>query len=132
MAERPGTSYDLVVVGAGINGVGIALDAALRGLRVALVESVPTGTRPPYLDAHVMRLRARIEGDSMRYTAAAERFRKLDLPFWLAVTQLEHAELLGDGDEAHGLRAEAREVFERLGAVPWVERTDRVRAQVTA
>lgn len=31
-------SYDLVVVGAGINGVGIALDAALRGLRVALVE----------------------------------------------------------------------------------------------
>ena len=39
MAERPGTSYDLIVVGAGINGVGIALDAALRGLRVALVES---------------------------------------------------------------------------------------------
>ena len=31
-------NYDLVVVGAGINGVGIALDAALRGLRVALVE----------------------------------------------------------------------------------------------
>ena len=37
MAEQP-RSYDLVVVGAGINGVGIALDAALRGLRVALVE----------------------------------------------------------------------------------------------
>ena len=30
--------YDLIVVGAGINGVGIALDASLRGLRVALVE----------------------------------------------------------------------------------------------
>ena len=29
--------YDLIVVGAGINGVGIALDASLRGLRVALV-----------------------------------------------------------------------------------------------
>ena len=37
MAEQP-RSYDLVVVGAGINGVGIALDAALRGLRVVLVE----------------------------------------------------------------------------------------------
>ena len=32
------TSYDVIVVGAGINGVGIALDAALRGLRVVLVE----------------------------------------------------------------------------------------------
>ena len=31
-------SYDLIVVGAGINGVGIALEASLRGLRVALVE----------------------------------------------------------------------------------------------
>lgn len=30
--------YDLVVVGGGINGTGIARDAALRGLRVALVE----------------------------------------------------------------------------------------------
>ena len=30
--------YDVIVVGAGINGVGIALDAALRGLRVVLVE----------------------------------------------------------------------------------------------
>ncbi len=30
--------YDVIVVGAGINGVGIALDASLRGLRVALVE----------------------------------------------------------------------------------------------
>ncbi|MFM1967138.1 MAG: hypothetical protein RL134_2863, partial [Actinomycetota bacterium] len=32
------TTYDLIVVGAGINGVGIALDASLRGLKVALVE----------------------------------------------------------------------------------------------
>lgn len=30
--------YDVVVVGAGINGLGIARDAAARGLRVALVE----------------------------------------------------------------------------------------------
>lgn len=30
--------YDVIVIGAGINGVGIALDAALRGLSVALVE----------------------------------------------------------------------------------------------
>lgn len=30
--------YDLIVIGGGITGAGIALDAALRGLRVALVE----------------------------------------------------------------------------------------------
>ena len=32
------TPYDLLVVGAGINGVGVAQDAALRGLRVLLIE----------------------------------------------------------------------------------------------
>ena len=31
-------AYDLVVIGAGINGLGIARDAAARGLRVAVVE----------------------------------------------------------------------------------------------
>ena len=36
--ELSGEPFDLVVVGAGINGLGIAQDAALRGLRVALLE----------------------------------------------------------------------------------------------
>ena len=30
--------YDIVVIGGGINGAGIARDAALRGLRVLLLE----------------------------------------------------------------------------------------------
>jgi glycerol-3-phosphate dehydrogenase len=30
--------FDLIIIGGGINGAGIARDAALRGLRVALVE----------------------------------------------------------------------------------------------
>ena len=34
----PGGKYDLLVVGGGINGVGIARDAAGRGLSVLLVE----------------------------------------------------------------------------------------------
>jgi len=37
MAE-PAEKFDLLVIGAGINGAGIARDAAGRGLRVALVE----------------------------------------------------------------------------------------------
>ncbi|HZH67620.1 MAG TPA: FAD-dependent oxidoreductase, partial [Chitinophagales bacterium] len=31
-------AYDILVVGGGITGAGIALDAAARGLKVALVE----------------------------------------------------------------------------------------------
>ena len=30
--------FDLLVVGGGITGCGIALDAALRGMKVALIE----------------------------------------------------------------------------------------------
>ena len=32
------TEFDMVVVGGGITGAGVALDAASRGLRVALLE----------------------------------------------------------------------------------------------
>ena len=43
MAE---TTYDLVVVGAGMTGSGVALDAASRGLRVALIDGgdIASGT----------------------------------------------------------------------------------------
>ena len=36
--EDLATPFDLVVVGAGINGLGIARDAARRGLRVVILE----------------------------------------------------------------------------------------------
>ena len=45
-------------------------------------------------------------------------FRELGLPFWLAVTLLEHGELTGDT----ALLDEAREIFEGLKATPWLER----------
>ncbi len=38
MSEPWRTPYDLVVVGAGINGLGVARDAAARGLRVVVLE----------------------------------------------------------------------------------------------
>ena len=31
--------FDVLVIGGGVNGVGVALDAVTRGLKVALVES---------------------------------------------------------------------------------------------
>ena len=56
-------------------------------------------------------------------------FRELELPFYLAVTLLEHGELLADqgqASEAEPLLAEATEIFERLGATPWLERARRL------
>lgn len=38
------TNYDLVVIGAGMTGAGVALDAASRGLRVALIDSGDLGS----------------------------------------------------------------------------------------
>lgn len=40
------TSYDVVVIGAGMTGAGVALDAASRGLKVALIDSgdIASGT----------------------------------------------------------------------------------------
>ena len=90
---------------------------------LARVEALPRGVRSPYLEAQVHRLRARLEGDEAGYAAAAAGFRELSMPFWAAVTRLEHAELLGGGAEAERLLVEAREIFERLGATPWLERT---------
>jgi hypothetical protein len=92
---------------------------------LALVESVPSGSRSPYLDAQAKRFRARLAGDGAGYDAAAEQFRQLGIPFWLAVTLLEHGELLvgqGQPSEAEPLLAEATEIFERLEARPWLER----------
>jgi glycerol-3-phosphate dehydrogenase len=43
-ALKPTDLFDLIVIGAGINGAGIARDAAARGLRVALVERDDIGS----------------------------------------------------------------------------------------
>lgn len=43
-SPEPGGVFDLIVIGAGINGAGIARDAAARGLRVALVEKEDIGS----------------------------------------------------------------------------------------
>jgi class 3 adenylate cyclase/tetratricopeptide (TPR) repeat protein len=89
---------------------------------LATIEAVPSGRRPPYLAAHAHRFRARLDGDPAEFEMAASRFREIGIPFWLAVTQLEHSELTGDAS----LLAKAREIFERLGATPWLERVEKV------
>ena len=37
-AQIQRTQYDVIIIGGGINGAGVARDAALRGLKTILVE----------------------------------------------------------------------------------------------
>jgi tetratricopeptide (TPR) repeat protein len=102
---------------------------------LASIETVPAGSRPPYLDAQARRFRARLAEDGAGYEAAAERFRELGIVFWLAVTLLEHGELLvgrGRPTEAEPLLADAGEIFERLEARPWLERVRAAAAEQQA
>jgi class 3 adenylate cyclase/tetratricopeptide (TPR) repeat protein len=113
-----------------VEGVEVALElgeAEQVEELLAHVESVPPGSRPPYLDAHAKRVRARLERDEAKYEEAASIFRRLGVPFWLAVTLLEQAEFTGDEESL----AEAREIFEGLKATPWLERASAAEA-VTA
>ena len=89
---------------------------------------------PQYLEAQGLRLGARLahlweEPDLVepKYRAAVGRFREMAVPFWMAVTLLEHSEwIAGRGrEDAVPFLVEAGEIFERLEARPWLERVDR-------
>jgi class 3 adenylate cyclase/tetratricopeptide (TPR) repeat protein len=116
-----------------------AVEAALTlanlarvGELLAAVEALPAGRRPPLLQAQAARVRARLaaargkrDGVEAGFKAAAGMLRELGIPFWLAVTMLEHGEWLakdGDAQRVEPLFAEAGAIFERLAAQPWLER----------
>ena len=111
---------------------------------LAIVEALPPGRSPQFLQAQAARFRAALAARSgaaeeveRLFKQSAGRFRELSVPFYLAVSLLGHGEwLVGQDrtDEAEPLLAEAREIFERLQARPWLERVDRVarREQVPA
>jgi tetratricopeptide (TPR) repeat protein len=114
------------------HGVVAALEAALalgdsasaREL-LAFIDGLSPGIRPPFFEAQAQRFRARMAGDAVGLENAARLFRELEIPFSLGVTLLEHAELTGSETS----RAEAREIFERLGASPWLERASAAAAE---
>jgi class 3 adenylate cyclase/tetratricopeptide (TPR) repeat protein len=102
-------------------------DAAKVDELLGVIEALRPGERPPLLEAHAYRFRARQSGEEAGFATAASRFRELEMPFWLALTELEHAEwLIGESraDEAEPLLAEAREIFAGLEARPYLERAD--------
>ena len=120
----------------------VALEASVKLERfdkteelLGLIDALPPGHLPQFLQAHSMRFRAQVANTAdgaeaeRLFKGATGLFRELAVPFYLAVTQLEYAEWLerqGRSDDSIRLVAEAREVFERLEARPWLERTERV------
>ncbi|MDP9286129.1 MAG: tetratricopeptide repeat protein, partial [Actinomycetota bacterium] len=105
----------------------LALGNAARARELlAVIDETPPGRRPPYLEAHAHRFRARLDDEETGFAAAETGFRRLGIIFWLGVTLVEHGEWLaaqGRTDEVEPLLAEAREIFEQLKATPWLERT---------
>jgi tetratricopeptide (TPR) repeat protein len=95
------------------------------------VEGFPPGLSSPFLQATAHRFRGLLAGDDpgadRYFTSAAAQLRAIELPFYLAVVQLEHGEWLlarVRPDDARPLLVEARETFEHLEAQPWLDRLD--------
>ncbi len=106
------------------------LDAA--DAMLAMVRQARPGMVSPELRAHAARLNARLsalrdghEGVEAGFETAVAAFRELGTPFEQGVSLCELAEWLdgqGRSDEAATVALEARTLFERLGARPWLDR----------
>jgi class 3 adenylate cyclase/tetratricopeptide (TPR) repeat protein len=102
------------------------------------IETLSPGELTASLEAQATRFRARLdaargqnEGVDGSFRRAEAIFSEFGIAFYLGVAELEHAEWLisqGRSDEAEPLLAEAREIFERLEAKPWLERAAQVDA----
>jgi class 3 adenylate cyclase/predicted ATPase len=99
---------------------------------LAIPEALDPGQATPFLRAQTARLRARLDaarGQQERvdegFRSAASLFRECGLVFYLALSQLEHAEWLagqGRSEDAQPLLGQSRATFDQLRATPWLER----------
>jgi hypothetical protein len=106
---------------------GLGRDAEIRAI-IERIDAILPGIQPPSLRCLSLRFRARL-GDEPddRFRAAAAISREYGMTLVSAQIEVEHAEWLlceGRTEEADELLAEARAVFERVGAQPWLERID--------
>jgi class 3 adenylate cyclase/tetratricopeptide (TPR) repeat protein len=92
--------------------------------RTALLNAQETRFR-----GRLLALRGDREDAATLLAQAVADFRALQMPYYLAIELLEQAELAID--DPAPLLAEAREIFERLGATPWLERVDAAERAVT-
>jgi len=102
---------------------------------LAMAEEKPSVHTPRYLQGHRARLESRLaalQGDDDRAQErlrwAVAEFREMGARFYLAVTLLEYGKWLAGRsreDDAGPMLAEARAIFERLKAEPWMARVER-------
>ena len=95
-----------------------------------------------YLAPQVARFEPRLAAARGDHAAAGEGFersmrliRRSNSPFIQAAAQLEYAEWLieqGRAEESKPLLSEARAVFDRLGALPWMERLAKAESGIGA
>ena len=116
---------------AGLAALALDDQGALETL-ITFVTDLSPVWRSPLLRAGMARfdgLLAARRGDTRRaegqLSAAIRELRGIETPFVLAQVLLEHAELVGDAGESE----EARRIFERLRATPWLERCSRFAAR---
>jgi class 3 adenylate cyclase/tetratricopeptide (TPR) repeat protein len=119
----------------------VALEAAFRTNDLEkvqelldLVGTLSPGERTQFLDAQWTRFRARLDvqkGETehveARFKGAVGSLREISAVFHLATTLLDYGTwLIGEGrnQDAEPLFDEARGIFERLGAKPWLARLD--------
>jgi class 3 adenylate cyclase/tetratricopeptide (TPR) repeat protein len=120
----------------------IAIDSALDvGDRekaeelLGLINDLPAGLKPRFLRAQELRCRAKLAERTKdpgvvgeRFEQAIGLFREIEMPFYLAISSLEFGAWLttqGQAIAAEPLLTEAREIFEGLGARPWLDRLER-------
>jgi tetratricopeptide (TPR) repeat protein len=108
----------------------------------ALVEELPAHARTRSISSQLHRLRANVAAAAGDEAAAADRFglglaaaRNLGFAFWLAPVLRDYGAWLagtGRAEEAAPLLAEARALYERMGAVVWLDWIDALSAEAPA
>jgi class 3 adenylate cyclase/tetratricopeptide (TPR) repeat protein len=103
---------------------------------LGLFDRMTPSDRTPWLSAQQARFRGRLfalrgdrDGAAELLARAVAAFRELQTPYYVAIALVEQAEL--GVDDPAPLLAEARAIFERLGAKPWLERVDALERAVT-
>jgi class 3 adenylate cyclase/tetratricopeptide (TPR) repeat protein len=136
-ADTSSIWLDLLIAEAAL--AGGRTERAAEALAIDALDQPGVG---PIIHAQATRFRAGVAAanrDDQRaeesFKQAAAAFREYGMPFFVACTAIEHAELLASterAEEAAPLVAEAQEIFERLRATPWLERAETLASRIPA
>ena len=106
----------------------------------AIADAFPLVQRRPLLDAHAARFSAKLaarrgEPADDLFRNATERFRELEMPYWVGLTLFEQTTnrlQTGHADDTQPLLDEARTILERLRAEPLLQRLRLAQASETS